>query len=150
MTWVQQNLQQQQQQERQRQSREKRQHRNQRRQQHISQRQQGRYQPKQQEEEHIPYYLRRSASLDELMHQYNWGCINPEDTDEIWEQEHSHNLEQYAQFIQNELLLDEQDQLLRINDMENIQHDEEHTKNEELLLQKEEWEDISFRIQQMR
>lgn len=88
------------------------------------------------------YLLRRSPSFDELMDeilekrqlgQYNWKRMIPQGRHAIWEQEHLNelqanntspapellldNLEQYTQFLQDQLMLDEHEQSLQINDI---------------------------------
>ena len=83
----------------------------------------------------------------------------------LWEQEHLNelqgnpaprqyglpldDLERYANFLQHQQRRDEHDQAMRVYDMQNSDYQQECKRNEELLMQKEEWEDIAFRLQQL-
>ncbi|CAF1067353.1 unnamed protein product [Didymodactylos carnosus] len=84
----------------------------------------------------------------------------------IWEQEHLNELqgnpalrphglqiddtERYAEFLQDQLWQDQQDQVMAVNDMGNYDFVQECRRNEELLMQKEEWKDTAFRLQQFQ
>ena len=46
--------------------------------------------------------------------------------------------------------LDEYEQELQIDDTYHIDNTEEYARNQELLLQKEEWEDLAIRLQQLK
>ncbi len=60
------------------------------------------------------------------------------------------NIVRYAQFQEEQLWLDQHEQTMRVYDMQNEDAAQEYHKNQELLLQKEEWEDLAFRLQQIR
>jgi hypothetical protein len=97
--------------------------------------------------------------------QYNFQMMSPEEQQEIWDQEQLNelqgnltprgyglpldNLEQYAQFLQDQLQQDIRDQTRQIYDMQNNEYTEQCRRNGELLMQKEEWEDMAFRLQQL-
>ena len=60
------------------------------------------------------------------------------------------NIERYAKFLQHQLYWDKHDQTMRVYDMQNNDYAQECRRNQELLMQKEEWEDMAFRLQQLQ
>ena len=90
----------------------------------------------------------------------------PQEKYEIWQQEQLKELEdttaalppelrpdnlvQYALFIHDQMSLDEYEQELQIDDTYHIDNTEEYARNQELLLRKEEWEDLAIRLQQLK
>ena len=84
----------------------------------------------------------------------NWERMPSQEREEIRKQEHLKQLErhiapassglpldcleEYAQFLQNQLMLDELEQAVQINDMHKNDYAEQYARNEELLIQKEE------------
>ena len=107
--------------------------------------------------------------MDEILQErhldvYYLERMTPQERQEIWEQEHLNELqgnpaprahglplddiERYAKFLQDKLRWDEHDQAMRVYDMQNDDYMQECIRNQELLMQKEKWEDIAFRLQQ--
>jgi hypothetical protein len=167
--------QQQQQRERQRRRRERNQRRYEQWQDRIYQREQERYRREQEEQEHDRYLQQRSPTFDELMDEileerqletYDLERMTPQERQEIWEQEHLNelqgnparrayelpldNIERYAKFLQDQRWWDEHEQAMRVYDMQNNAYTEECRRNDELLMQKQEWEDVAFRLQQLQ
>ena len=58
------------------------------------------------------------------------------------------NIKRYANILQVQLWCNQHDQAMGVYEMQNDDHTQECIRNQELLLQKEEWEDIAFRLQQ--
>jgi hypothetical protein len=167
--------QQQQQREWQRRRRERNQRRYEQWQERVYQRQQERYRREQEEEEHDRYLQQRSPNFDEMMDEtleerqletYYLERMTPQERQEIWEQEQLNelqgnpaprahgippdNLERYAKFLQHQLWRDQNEQTMQVYDMQNNDYTQECIRNEELLMRKEEWEDIAFRLQQLQ
>ena len=134
-----------------------------------------RFQQELDEQEHQAYLEQRSPTFDEFadeiltereVEEYYFNRMTLQERQEIWEQEHLNQLqgkpvprvyglpldnsEQYADFLQQQLRADQHDQALRIYEMQNNDYGEECRKNEELLMQKEQWEDLAFRHQQLQ
>ena len=107
--------------------------------------------------------------MDEILEErqleeYYLERMTPQERQEIWEQQHLNelqgnpaprrrglpldNTERYAKFLQDQLWSDQNDQAMRVYDMQNDDYKQECIRNQELLIQKEEWEDIAFRLQQ--
>ncbi|CAF3990712.1 unnamed protein product [Rotaria sp. Silwood1] len=166
--------QQQEQRERQRQRQERNQRRYERWQERVAQRQQERNRQEQEEHEHYAYLQRRSPNFDELMddilgerelEEYSLERMTPQDRREVWEQEHLNQLqgnptsrahrlplddtERYAKFLHDQLWQDQHDQTMRVYDMENNDYAKQCRRNQELLRQKEEWDDLASRHQQI-
>ena len=166
--------QQEQQRERQRQRRERNQRRYERWQERRAQRQQERHRREREEQEHYKYLQQRSPNFDELMdeilgerelEEYNLERMTLQERQEVWEQEHLNELqgnpaprahglplddtERYAIFIQDQLFWDQHDQAMRVYEMQNDDYAEQCRRNQQLLSQKEEWEDAAFRHQQL-
>ncbi|CAF1520140.1 unnamed protein product [Rotaria sordida] len=166
--------QQQEQRERQRQHQERNQRRYEQWQERVAQRQQERYRQEREQHEHYAYLQRRSPNFDELMdeilgerelEEYYLERMTPQDRQEVWEQEHLNELqgnpaprahrlplddtERYAKFLQNQLWWDQHDQTMQVYDMQNNDYAPQCRRNQELLRQKEEWEDLAFRHQQL-
>ncbi len=92
--------------------------------------------------------------------------MTPQERQEIWEQQQLNelhgnpapqpyglpldDLQQYILFLSNQLWHDQRDQTMRIYEMHNNDYIEEYKRNDELLTQKEEWEDIAYRLQQIQ
>ncbi len=60
------------------------------------------------------------------------------------------DLERYTQFLEDQYQWNLQEQALQIENMYKDEYEEENIRNQELLMDKEEWEDIAFRLQQIR
>ncbi|CAF3966634.1 unnamed protein product [Rotaria magnacalcarata] len=107
--------------------------------------------------------------MDEILgerelEEYYLQRMTPQERQEVWEQEHLNELqgnparrapglppddtERHAIFIQDQLYWDQHDQAMRVYDMQNADYAEQCRRNEELLRQKEEWDDAAFRHQQ--
>ena len=107
--------------------------------------------------------------MDEILEErqlnlYYLERMTPQERQERWEQEHLNelqgnpappehglpldNTERYANFLQDQLYWETHDQTMRVYDMQKDDYRQECRRNEELLIQKEEWEDITFRLQQ--
>ena len=134
-----------------------------------------RYEEELAEQEHQAYLEQRSPTFNEMtdeifeerqLEDYDFERMNPQERKEIWEQQQlnelegnptpqahelpSDNSQQYASFVQEQLRSDQHEQTKQIDDMQDNDDAEEHTRNEELLMQKEQWEDIAFRHQQLQ
>ena len=134
-----------------------------------------RFQQELDEQEHQAYLQRRSPTYDEFadeiltereLEEYYFNRMTPQERHQIWEQEHLNQLQgnpeprvyglpldstqQYANFLQEQQRADEHDQAMRVYDMQNTDYAEEYRKNGELLMQKEQWEEIAFRHQQLQ
>jgi len=105
-------------------------------------------------------------TLDERqLDAYYLERMTPQERQEIWEQEHLNelqgnpaprqhglpldDLERYANFLVHQQRQDEHDQAMLVYDMQNSDYQPECIRNDKLLMQKEEWEDIAFRLQQL-
>jgi hypothetical protein len=109
--------------------------------------------------------------MDEILQErqleaYYLERMTPEEKQEIWDQEplnelqgnpapRAHglpldNLERYAKFLHEQQWWDEHHQAMQVYEMQNNDYMEECRRNDELLMQKEEWEDIAFRLQQLQ
>ena len=120
------------------------------------------------------YLPRRPPTFDELTDEileerqvdvYYLERMTPEERQKIWEQEHLHklqanpaprrhgsqldDLDRYAQSVEKQLWCDELDQVMSVYDMKNSDYAQQCRRNGELLMQKEEWEDITFRLHQL-
>ena len=133
-----------------------------------------RYQQELDEQEHQAYLQRRSPTFDEMadqilqereLEEYYLERMTPQARQEIWEQQLMNeldgnpvpqaaglpldNVQQYANFLQEQLRQDEHEQTMRVYDMQNEDYAEECRKNRELFMQKEQWEGIAFRHQHL-
>ncbi len=102
---------------------------------------------------------------EKQLDQCNFETMTPQKQQEIWGKEQLNelqgnsaprayglppdNLERYAQFLHDQLQRDMHDQTMRIYEMQNNDCREQSRRDEELLIQKEEWKDLAFRLQQL-
>ena len=101
-----------------------------------------------------------------LLEAYNYETMDPEARQKAWEQDHlkemqglsepqhfaaqPNGLERYALEQDSILQRDQHEQVLKIYDMQNENHFQRCQRNDEQLTDKEEWEDIAFRLQQQQ
>jgi hypothetical protein len=134
-----------------------------------------RYRRERELEEYFEYLARRSPDHDEWMEEalaerqldlYNFECLPTQERREIREQQYldeiqgyiaprapglpPDDLERYAQFLELQDQLNVQEQTLQFENMYKDETEEENIRNQELLMDKEEWDDIAFRLQQIR
>ena len=132
-----------------------------------------RYEEELGEQKYQAYLEQRSPTFNEMtdeileerqLEDYDLERMNPQERQEIWEQEQLNELEgnpapqahglpldnvqKYANFLQKQLRLDQHQQTMLVYDMQNNDYAEGCRRNDELLMQKEQWEDIAFRQQQ--
>lgn len=103
---------------------------------------------------------------ESLLESYYYEQMNPQERQELSEQEHLRqmqglrepifftgqfgDLERYALSLDHQLQQDQREQIMLIYDMQYQEYMQQCQGNEELLADKEEWEDIAFRLQQQR
>jgi hypothetical protein len=171
-------IRQEQHQQRQQQQQSRRQRRQQRFEQWLeraSQRRMERNRRERELEEHFAYLARRSPYHDEWMEealaerqldQYNFESLSTQERREIRDQQYldeiqgyiaprvsglpSGDLERYVQFLEDEYQRNLQEQALQIENMHKNEYEEECIRSQEPLTEKEEWEGIAFRLQQIR
>ena len=132
-----------------------------------------RYQQDRYEQEYYAYLERRSPTFDERadeilteqeLEEYYFNRMKPQHRQDIWEQEYlnelqgypskcslllpTNHIENYTEFLQEQLSLDQYEQAMQINEMEKDDSSKERQRNQELLIQKREWEALAFRLQQ--
>lgn len=103
---------------------------------------------------------------EQLIEVYNYETMNPQARQETWDQEHlqemqgrsepqhlateTNSLESYALARESQLQHDENEQDMRIYEMLKEEYSQQDQRNNEQLMDKEEWEDIAFRLAQQR
>ena len=101
-----------------------------------------------------------------LMEVYNYETMNPQARQEAWDQEHleemqglsepqyfaapPNSLESYALAQDSQFERDRNEQDMRIYEMLSEDYSQQCQRNNEQLMDKEEWEDIAFRLEQQR
>ena len=101
-----------------------------------------------------------------LIEIYNYETMNPQARQEAWDQEHlqeiqglaepqyfavqPNSLESYALAQESQLQRDRHEQDMRIYEMQIEDYAQQCQRNYEQLMDKEEWEDIAFRLEQQR
>ena len=101
-----------------------------------------------------------------LIEIYNYETMNPQARQKAWDQEHlqemqglsepqyfavqPNSLETYALARESKLQRDQHEQDMRIYEMQNEDYTKQCQRNYEHLMDKEEWEDVAFRLEQQR
>jgi hypothetical protein len=105
------------------------------------------------------------ALSERQLDQYNFESLSTQERREIRAQQYldetqgytaprapglpSDDLERYAQFLEDQYQWNLQEQALQTEKMYKDEYEEENFRNQELLMQKEEWDDIAFHLQQI-
>ncbi len=131
-------------------------------------REQERWREEYEEWQHEQYLQQRSPGFDEgsdeifqqrQLDQYHLERMTPQERQEIWEQEYLNELqhgipmdefERYATDKDEQLWKDELEQTMNIDQMQQWDELQRHNRNQEQLIQKEQWEEIAFLHQQLQ
>jgi len=131
-------------------------------------REQERWREEHEEWQHEQYLRQRSPGFDEgsdeifqerQLEQHHLERMTPQERQEIWEQEYlnelqhgmpMHNFERYTTDKDEQLWTDELEQTMNIDQMQKWDELQQHNRNEEQLIQKEQWEAIAFLHQQLQ
>lgn len=134
-----------------------------------------RYRQEREEREHSYYLQLRSPGFDEnldeifqerQLEQYQLERKSTQERRAVWQQEHLSELQgysksspyemiwddlrRYALYLEEQLWNDEDEQTINIEEMHQSDRLEQNNRNEEQLIQKEQWEEIQFLHQQLQ